>query len=78
MTYSNLQELIRSQPFQPFTITTSDGREFTVPHPETCLLTKTRFLISTDGINTDFISLLHIVSARVSEDVASDPSSEAA
>jgi hypothetical protein len=34
MNIVNLQAVVKSVPFQPFTIHTSDGRKFRVPHPE--------------------------------------------
>ena len=64
MTIEQLQALHRTQPFKPFRIHLSDGRDFDVPHPE--------FLWPTPGGRTVFVAtspdaaaivdLLHVTS----------------
>ena len=35
---SDILELLRAQPFQPFRLSSSDGREFEVRHPEMAMV----------------------------------------
>ena len=50
--------------FRPFTIRTSDGREFDVPHPEFILIAPHEIgVVSKDGF-IDTFAPLHIVSIR--------------
>ena len=50
--------------FRPFTLRTSDGREYDVPHPEFILIASREIgVVSKDGY-IDTLAPLHIVSIR--------------
>ena len=60
-----LRQLLRQQPFQPFTIEMSNGKSFEVRHPEMAMLLKSNVIIgSPDADNYEICSLLHIANAR--------------
>ena len=78
VTYPSLKKLIQAQPFRPFVVTTSDGREFAIAHTENCLLTKVELIVYSADEELHMLSLLHLVSAKKSATPEHDPSSEAA
>jgi len=62
------RELIRQQltGSGQFIIRTSDGKEFTVPHPEFVLVGRHNVVIETENGLLDIVDPLHIVSIRPS------------
>ena len=58
-----LENAIRSQPFVPFRVGMSNGKQYTVRHPENCILTK-HFLVVYDHQQelVDNLYLLHVAS----------------
>lgn len=64
MAYSELKRILDRRPFESVRLTTSDGRTFTVRHPDAFLLGKTLLIVQEED-DFEMISLLHIVSARV-------------
>ena len=80
MAYGELKKLTSIRPFQPVEITTSDGRVFTLNHPEMFLLYKTILNVQLSETDEERISLLHIVSAKVRtpEQPSEQPSEQSA
>lgn len=70
MAYSELKRLLDNRPFQPIVVTTTDGRQFTLNHPEMFLLMKSLLFIQISESLVENVSLLRIVSATVQ---ASEP-----
>ena len=65
MAHRILKGLLNAQPFVPFVVTTTDGRQFRVNHPEFAALSRIAMSIYPDGDAPHVeISLLHIVSAE--------------
>ena len=62
----NLQEIrVKLEDgFRPFTIRTSDGREFPVPHKEFIMITKRSVVVADQEGYTHIIDPLHIASLR--------------
>lgn len=60
------KELIRQQLNGPgpFLVRTSDGKEFSVPHPEFVLVGRHNLVIEVDKGLLDIIDPLHVVSIR--------------
>ncbi|KAA1260209.1 hypothetical protein LF1_27480 [Rubripirellula obstinata] len=58
-----LENAITAQPFVPFRVGMSNGAEYTVKHPENCILTK-HFFVVYDPANEelDELYLLHVAS----------------
>ena len=58
-----IQKRLQATPFLPFTVVMSNGKEYTVRHPENALLTKL-FLIVYDPVTEedDELYLLHVAS----------------
>jgi hypothetical protein len=50
--------------FRPFTIRTSDGREFPVPHKEFIMITKRSVVVADKEGFIDILDPLHISSVR--------------
>jgi hypothetical protein len=65
-----IRDVIRSTPFQPFTLRMNDGRKFHVAHPESIALGKrTVFVVVPEseipvGIEPILIATLHINSKK--------------
>ena len=58
---AEIKSLMRAQPYEPFTVVMSDGTHVSVKHPETALLTKHWFYVTTDGgKTTQHLYLLHV------------------
>lgn len=57
-----IKKRLSAKPFVPFTVCMSDGKEYSVRHPENCVLTK-HFLIVYDPTTeeVDDLYLLHVV-----------------
>ena len=56
---------LRTVPFRPFAIRTSDGREFQVLHPDFLTITpRKKILYERDAQSTAFISPLQVVSVE--------------
>jgi hypothetical protein len=62
----NLAEIKKrlSNGFRPFTIRTSDGREFPVPHREFIMITKRSVVLADQKGFVDILDPLHISSIR--------------
>ncbi len=62
----NIQELRKrlTGGFRPFAIRTTDGQEFTIPHPEFILIGKYTVAVVDKAGFINNIDPLHIVSAR--------------
>ena len=60
------RDLIRQQLVGrgPFTIRTSDGKQFTVPHPEFVLVGRRNIVVEDQKGLLDIIDPLHVVSIR--------------
>ena len=74
MAYSVLHDSLYRKSFRPLDLSISDGRTFSIQHPENFLLTKNTLVIKTisdDEEHLHHMSLLQIVSAD-SVDVPSD------
>jgi hypothetical protein len=69
----NLQEIRvkLDNGFRPFTIRTSDGREFPVPHKEFIMVTKRSVVIADQEGYTHILDPLHITSLRELGDLPS-------
>ena len=50
--------------FRPFSLRTSDGREYKVPHPEFILIAPLQIGVVSEGGYIDTLAPLHIVSIR--------------
>lgn len=50
--------------FRPFTLRTSDGREFQVPHPEFIALGKTDVVVVDKRGDIHILEALHVVSLK--------------
>ena len=67
-----LFSLLRQQPFEPFRLSLSDGREFVVRHPELAFVDRRTLYLGIGGSNpldepaerTMHIDLTHIVSTQ--------------
>ncbi len=63
-----IQEIVaylKTVPFRPFVIHTTDGREFPVLHPDFLTITpRGKILYERDEKSTAFISPLHVVSVE--------------
>lgn len=68
MAHRELDHLLSARPFVPVELSMSDGRTLLLSHPETFLLTKVALVVRTPDGYAEYISLLHIVSARVREE----------
>ena len=64
MAYSELNRLLSQRPFQPVELTTSDGRTFAITHPEQFVLSKTLLVVQLPDVSLEFLSLLHLLSAK--------------
>ena len=70
MTVQTFRDLLTAQPFQPFRITMSSGKQFDVKHPEMAFLSRTILFvgvdIAEDGVPAEFrmCSLLHITAVE--------------
>ncbi len=70
MTVQTFRDLLTAQPFQPFRVTMSSGKQFEVRHPEMAFLTRTILFvgveIAEDGVPAEFrmCSLLHITTVE--------------
>jgi hypothetical protein len=53
--------------FRPFTLRTSDGREFEVPHPEFIALGKSDVVVVDKEGGIDILDALHIVSIKTAK-----------
>ena len=71
MTVQTFRDLLTAQPFQPFRITMSSGKQFDVKHPEMAFLSRTILFvgvdIAEDGVPAEFrmCSLLHITAVEL-------------
>ncbi len=64
---ARIRALLRATPFQPFTISLADGREYPVEHPDFVLASSTdvpQVIIEEAGGETHFLSLLLIASIK--------------
>jgi hypothetical protein len=50
--------------FRPFTLHTSDGRQFTVPHKEFVMITKRSVVVADEEGFVDILDPLHITGLR--------------
>lgn len=69
MISDQLREVLRAQPFRPFTVYIADGRKFTVDHPELMMVTpggRTAFL-AIGAETTERIDVLMITSLSTGE-----------
>jgi len=70
VTVQTFRDLLAAQPFQPFRITMSSGKQFEVRHPEMAFLSRTILFvgvdIAEDGVPAEFrmCSLLHITAVE--------------
>ncbi len=70
--YQELRNLLRAQPFVPFTIVMSNGVRIPVNHPENALLMKHFIYVATQGDRTaQHCYLLHV--ANIERDAAMTP-----
>jgi hypothetical protein len=62
----NLEQLRKRarESFQPFTLRTSDGREFDVPHPEFILIGRNHVVVEDRKGLIEILDPLHIVSIQ--------------
>lgn len=70
MTIERLREVLRNQPFQPFTLNLADGRTFAVPHPEYIAVSakgRTVVVFDAETDAMEIIDLMMVVSLTVSE-----------
>lgn len=76
MRLDQIKEALHAQPFKPFTIRTSDGREFQVPHPEFVWLVpgmeRTIFCAIIGRDAAAMIDPMHIVSLITGDDQGDD------
>ena len=65
MTIQQLRKALRAEPFKPFTICLTDGRQFRVPHPE-CLAIPSNasrtFVVAGAGEDYRIVDLLLVTS----------------
>jgi len=59
-------ELLRSRPFQPFRIHTTDGQTYDVRHPDKLIVLRSRLVLGVGGDNgiaehLEHLSLIHVV-----------------
>lgn len=60
-----LLQLLRRQPFQPFTVQMSNGQRFDIRHPEMAALLKSNLIVATpDSDEYEICSLLHIANVK--------------
>jgi hypothetical protein len=64
MTTDEIKKLIAARPFTPFVIRTADGREVSVPHPETIAYGGGRIAVVVDGDAAEIIDLLMVPTIR--------------
>ena len=50
MTAKDIRDAIRQQPFKPLRLTLSDGREFTIVHPDFAIVTVTSTVVGFDPV----------------------------
>jgi hypothetical protein len=68
MTPDGIRKLLRQQPFKPFRLVMSSGREYEIRHPEMAMLLQNDILIGVDitdnGMPAEFdiCPLLHVAS----------------
>jgi len=66
MTPQGIRQLLKEQPFRPFRLIMSSGKEYVVRHPEMAMLLKNDILVGTDveddGMPAEFdiCPLLHV------------------
>ncbi len=72
-TFNELRRRLKSEPFQPFVIHMSDGRTFTVRHPELLHVFPGMERTAVQGIpedqSTEVLSLIHITSISIADDI---------
>lgn len=61
-----IQSLLHATPFVPFTVITSSGDKFHVPHPDHALISPrgTRVTIYDDNDVASLVTVLHIVGTK--------------
>ena len=68
MSPDGIRKLLRQQPFKPFRLVMSSGKEYEVRHPETAMLLRNDILVGVDitdnGMPAEFdiCPLLHVAS----------------
>ncbi|MCH7807743.1 MAG: hypothetical protein IIB60_00850 [Planctomycetes bacterium] len=65
MTIAQLRKALRTQPFKPFTICMTDGRQFRVPHPDCVAVTpnaRRTFVVAGAGEDYRIVDLLLVTS----------------
>ena len=74
MRAEQILELLKRQPFRPFTLYMSDGSQFEVRHPELILLTRSEVLLGFGATEEDeipayakILSLIHVVRAEFND-----------
>jgi hypothetical protein len=66
MTVQDIKERLRGK-FTPFTLRTSDGEKFVVPHREFIYVTERRVVVATKDGYVNVLDPLHIVSIEESK-----------
>lgn len=64
MSVQELKKRVSGGGFRPFTIRTTDGQKFNIPHPEFILIGKFAIAIVDKEGYINLIDPLHVVSAR--------------
>jgi hypothetical protein len=72
-------QLLRSRPFQPFRIHSSDGQTYDIRHPDQLIVLRSRIVVgvgSGNGVaeHLEHLSLLHVVRVEEIEAETRDPS----
>lgn len=66
MTAQQIREALRNQPFKPFVLDTTDGRQFPVRHPEFVAIFpgERSIFVGQDDERWDILDLLHVVTIQ--------------
>jgi hypothetical protein len=67
MNPDELIALMRSQPFQPFTVHLINGKSFAVRHPDQAMVVGERLLVAHDGDQLERIASLNIAHITTTE-----------